>query len=48
MAALIIARVKADAPSVPEAAAGRPNDGPTVRALAARYLEEHVAVRCKP
>ncbi len=48
LAALIIARGKAGAPSAPEAAAGHPNDRPTVGALVARYLKEHGAVRCKP
>ena len=43
-AALIIARIKAGEESVPEKPAG----GPTVGELAARYLEEHVAVHCKP
>ena len=46
--ALIIARVKAGEAPVPEPLAARLADGPTVAELAARYLEEHVAVRCKP
>ena len=45
-AALIIARVKAGEDPVP--APARPAGGPTVAALAARYLDEHVALRCKP
>ena len=47
-AALIVARIKAGEEPVPEPMAARIADGPTVAALAARYLEEHVAVRCKP
>ena len=46
-AALLIARIKAGeapAPALPAAARG----GPTVAALAARYLREHAALRCKP
>ncbi len=45
-AASIIARVKAgeEAVSSPMKSAG----GPTVGELAQRYMEEHVAVRCKP
>ena len=45
-AALIIARVKAG--QEPIAAPMAPRTGPTVAELAARYLEEHMAVRCKP
>ena len=45
-AALIIARIKAGEEPVPAPMA--PLNGPTVAELAARYLEEHVAVRCKP
>ena len=45
-AALIIARIKAGEEPVP--APMTPRNGPTVAELAARYLEEHVAVRCKP
>ena len=45
-AALIIARIKAGEEAVP--APMTPRNGPTVAELAARYLEEHVAVRCKP
>ena len=47
-AALIIARVKAGETPVAEPLAVKRTDGPTVGELAARYLEEHVAVRCKP
>ena len=47
-AALIIARIKAGEKPVPEQMALRLADGPTVDELAARYLEEHVAARCKP
>ena len=45
-AALIIARVKAGEEPVPEPM--KPACGPTVGELARRYLEEYVAVRCKP
>ena len=45
-AALIIARIKAG--EAPIAAPMAPRTGPTVAALAERYLREHVAVRCKP
>ena len=47
-AALIIAQIKAGEEPIPEPMARRLANGPTVAALAARYLEEHVAVRCKP
>ena len=47
-AALIIARIKAGEKPVAEPLALRLADGPTVAELAARYLEEHVAARCKP
>ena len=47
-AALIIARVKAGEDPLPASRSARPANGPTVAELAARYLEEHVAVRCKP
>ena len=49
-AALVIARVKAgEDPAVPDPSpAARRAAGPTVADLAARYLEEHVAARCKP
>ena len=47
-AALIIARVKAGEDPVPLPLAAKFAGGPTVADLARRYLEEHVAVRCKP
>ena len=47
-AALIIARIKAGEEPVPEPMAPTPEGEPTVAAIAARYLREHVAVRCKP
>ena len=47
-AALIIARVKAGEEPVPLPLAAKLAGDPTVADLAARYLEEHVAVRCKP
>ena len=47
-AALIIARIKAGDEPVPLPLAVRAVGGPTVADLAARYLEEHVAVRVKP
>ena len=47
-AALIIARIKAGEDPVPEPMAVKLAEGPTVGELAGRYLEEHVAVRCKP
>ena len=47
-AALVIARIKAGEEPTPERMARRLANGPTVAALAARYLEEHVMVRCKP
>ena len=47
-AALVIARIKAGEEPMPEPMARRLGNGPTVGALATRYLEEHVAVRCKP
>ena len=46
-AALMIARIKAGEEPVPEPMA-KLAGGPTVGELAARYLEEHVAVHCKP
>ena len=46
-AAQIIARIKAGEDPVPEPTAVRLAAGPTVGDLARRYLEEHVAVRCK-
>ena len=47
-AALIIARVKAGEDPVPLPLPAKYAGGPTVTDLANRYLEEHVAVRCKP
>ena len=47
-AALVIARIKAGEEAVPLPLAARAAGGPTVADLAARYLEEHVAVRVKP
>ena len=46
--ALAIARTKAGEDPVPERTAARRRIGPTVVAVAARYMEEYVAVRCKP
>ena len=46
--ALIIARVKAGEDPVPLPLPAKYAGGPTVADLANRYLEEHVAVRCKP
>ena len=47
-AALIIARIKAGEEPVLEPLAAKLANGPTVGELAARYLRDHVAVRCKP
>ena len=47
-AALIIMRIKAGEEPVPLPLAVKAVGGPTVADLAARYLEEHVAVRVKP
>ena len=47
-AALIIARVKAGEDPVPLPLPAKYAGGPTITDLAARYLEQHVAVRCKP
>ena len=47
-AALIVARIKAGKNPVPESMARKLANGPTVAELAERWLEEHVAVRCKP
>ena len=47
-AALIIARIKAGEEPVAEPMAVKLAEGPTVAEIAERYLEEHVAVRCKP
>ena len=47
-AALIVSRIKAGQDPIPEPMAVKLAEGPTVGELAERYLEEHVAVRCKP
>ena len=47
-AALIIARVKAGEDPVPLPLAAKFAGGPTVADLSRRYLEDHVAHRCKP
>ena len=47
-AALIIARVKAGEEPVPLPLPAKYAGGPKVADLAKRYLEDHVAVRCKP
>ena len=47
-AALIIARIRAGEEPLPLPLAAMGNGGPTVADLAARYLEEHAAVRLKP
>ena len=47
-AALAIARVKAGEEPAPGPGAARLANRPTVAEFVARYLEEHVAVRCKP
>ena len=47
-AALIISRVKAGEDPIPAPMAPKSAPWPTVAALASRYLEDHVAVRCKP
>ena len=47
-AALIIARIKAGEEPIAEPMALKPDGGSTVAEIAARYLDEHVAVRCKP
>ena len=47
-AALVISRIKAGEDPVPEPLAVKLAEGPTVGELAERYLDEHVAVRCKP
>ena len=47
-AALIIARIKAGEEPVPEPMVVERKTGPTVAEVAARYLNEHVAERCKP
>ena len=47
-AALVVARIKAGEDPVAEPLAARPAEGPTVAEIARRWLEEHVAVHCKP
>ena len=47
-AALIIARIKAGEEPAAEPLEAGPGGGPTVGDLARRWMEEHVAVRCKP
>ena len=47
-AALIIARIKAGEEPVPEPLSAKLAKGPTVADIARRYLENHVAVRCRP
>ena len=46
-AARIVNRIKAGEDPVPEPLPARLAGGPTVASLAARYMEKHVAVRCK-
>ena len=46
-AALIIARIKAGEEPVPEPMSAKLAKGSTVAELARRYLEDHVAVRCR-
>lgn len=45
-AALIIARIRAGEEAIPKRL--QPTGGPTVAALAERYLTEYISVRCKP
>ncbi|MDE0147325.1 MAG: tyrosine-type recombinase/integrase [Rhodospirillaceae bacterium] len=47
-AALIVSRIKAGEEPVPEPMTVRQANGPTVAELARRFLEDHVAARCKP
>ena len=47
-AALIISRIKAGEEPVPEPLSATLAKGPTVADIARRYLEDHVAVRCRP
>ena len=47
-AALMIARIKAGEEPIPEPMVASRKTGPTVAEVAERYLDEHVAVRCKP
>ena len=47
-AALIVSRIKAGEEPVPKPLTVRQANGPTVADLAQRFLEDHVAARCKP
>ena len=47
-AALIVSRIKAGEDPVPEPLPVRQANGPTVEDLAQRFLDDHVAARCKP
>ena len=47
-AALVIARIKAGEEPVPEPPSRAHAEGPTVGEIARQWLDEHVAVRCKP
>ena len=47
-AGLIIARIKAGKEPVPEPLSAKLAKGPTVADIARRYLEGHVAARCRP
>jgi len=47
-AALVITRVKAGEDPLPAPLAPQPPAGPSVAEIAERYLEEHVALRCRP
>ena len=47
-AALIVSRIKAGEEPVPEPLSAMLAKGPTVADIARRYLEDHVAVRCRP
>ena len=47
-AALMVSRIKAGEEPVPEPLSATLAKGPTVADIARRYLEDHVAVRCRP
>ena len=47
-AALIVSRIKAGEEPVPEPLPVKHANGPTVTELAMRFLDDHVAARCKP
>ena len=47
-AALIVSRIKAGEEPVPKPLTVRQANGPTVADLARRFIEDHVAARCKP